>query len=254
MFGRSIHRSINAANSPLPFRRLFSSDGESQLSLSIRHLMRSSAQPVAVITTILPRNEKQSSSTQETASSILVHGATLSSFTTVSLDPPLVAFSLRRPSRLADALESVSSHIPHFIINVLSTKQEIEASGFSKPGLEPFALSSSWSAQGTKMGSGNSNTHPLSNVPFHPSTLAKDAGGISVPILSNSLGSLACSIVSRLSLNEAGSVNAATLDQSGSDLFLAKVHGVENNFKQEKDEEKRFPMVYWDQIFTTVVR
>ena len=65
----------------------------STIANSLRNVMRTSAQPVAVITTNLSKINDDESKEQ------YVHGATLSSFTTVSLDPPLVAFSLRIPSR-----------------------------------------------------------------------------------------------------------------------------------------------------------
>jgi len=221
--------------------------------------MRNSAQPVAVITTLLPQHQKVSIRPKSSH----VHGATLSSFTTVSLDPPLVAFSLRTPSRLADALDSTGNLArgPHFIVNVLSTKQEIEAAGFSKPGLEPFSLESDWTSQEASSGPNNDTKHPLSTAPFHPSTIAKDDSGVFVPVLSNSLGSLACSVVSKVSLKdleegakdidiEAGSDS----NQGGSELFLARVHGVEYTGKLEDEGEKRLPMVYWDQKFTSIVR
>ena len=75
------------------------------LGESIRKLMRTSAQPVAVIAAFLPL-EKDEHGEPLPGQDRHIHAATLSSFTTVSLAPPLVAFSLRLPSRLVDALRA----------------------------------------------------------------------------------------------------------------------------------------------------
>lgn len=233
-------------------RRTYSTEGkQSQLSSSIRALMRSSAQPVAVITTLLPPPH-------DAPASVHAHGATLSSFTTVSLDPPLVAFSLQTPSRLADALLPPATSSPahtasgaHFVVNVLSAGQTVEAAGFSKPGLTPFPLDSAWPSQSLPTGDQDAEEHPLSLAQFHASQHARDKRGVSVPVLSNSLGSLACSIVSRVALQHLDGVDAART--GGSDLFLARVHGVEGALEAAEKEEK-LPMVYWDQQFKTVKR
>ena len=232
-------------------RQTYSSEGkQSQLSSSIRALMRSSAQPVAVITTLLPP-------IHDAPTSVHAHGATLSSFTTVSLDPPLVAFSLQTPSRLADALvppTTSPAHAAsgaHFVVNVLSAGQTVEAAGFSKPGLTPFPLDSAWPGQSVPSGNHDDEKHPLFLAQFHASQHARDKRGVSVPVLSNSLGSLACSIVSRVALQHLDVVDAART--GGSDLFLARVHGVEGALEAAEKEEK-LPMVYWDQQFKTVKR
>ncbi|TFY64656.1 hypothetical protein EVJ58_g2475 [Rhodofomes roseus] len=95
------------------------------------------------------------------------HGATLSSFTSIALDPhPLVAFSLRIPSRMATSLSSAhasppspnshptptpptnaapayaSPHLPaQLVINILSAAQPAVAARFARPDLhaDPFA-------------------------------------------------------------------------------------------------------------------
>ncbi|PWN19021.1 hypothetical protein BCV69DRAFT_300804 [Microstroma glucosiphilum] len=139
------------------------------VAAQIRALMRQSAQPVAIITAFLPpaSASKSKGSASEGSSTIvgeeeeadrgealLVHGATLSSLTTVSLDPPRVAFSLKLPSRMADALlhhqrhsqriraaKYPSSHLsprPHFIINLLSSTQARIAASLARPGTAPL--------------------------------------------------------------------------------------------------------------------
>ncbi len=68
---------------------------EETVKNDFRDLMRRAAQPVAVVTAL-------------TREGYRYHGATLSSFTSIALDPtPLVAFSLRMPSRLASAIKTI---------------------------------------------------------------------------------------------------------------------------------------------------
>jgi flavin reductase (DIM6/NTAB) family NADH-FMN oxidoreductase RutF len=238
------------------YLRTYSTAKDTSLSSSIRALMRSSAQPVAVITSLLPRDPVDATSSDSYA-----HGATLSSFSTISLNPPLLAFSLQTPSRMADALQAGYENRDkgaHFVINILSEEQVTDADGFSKPGLVPFSLGSDWTAKSDPDNHDNDIEHPLSASPFHASTFAKDASGESLPVLSNSLGSLACSIVSVLTLkdfetdaeNTSNSQDNNDSQSSGSELFLARIHGVENAAKQSKVE--RLPLVYWNQTFTTV--
>ncbi|KAG8215057.1 hypothetical protein J3R82DRAFT_8466 [Butyriboletus roseoflavus] len=116
---------------------------------------------------------------RETAHTPKYHGATLSSFSSIALDPlPLVAFSLRVPSRMASALNA--HHVPpspsssgassaHLIINVLSAAQPHLADRFARPDLHPR--------------------------PFHdprvPYTLSQDG----LPILAGTLGALSCRLI-----------------------------------------------------------
>lgn len=57
-------------------------------------------------------------------------GMTASSFTSVSLDPPLVLFC---PSRNAESFKGLASGRP-FVINVLSEAQQALSNRFAKPG------------------------------------------------------------------------------------------------------------------------
>lgn len=98
---------------------------------TLRHLLRHTAQPVSVITANL----------SFPASSIHKHdhGATLSSFSSISFNPPLVAFSLRLPSRLANAFTSHgdqdkinSSETAYFHVHLLERQQEDLARLFAR--------------------------------------------------------------------------------------------------------------------------
>lgn len=211
----------------------------STIADSLRNVMRTSAQPVAVITTNLSSKKKGGEKEQ------YIHGATLSSFTTVSLDPPLVAFSLRIPSRLADALTESSTTTtkqPHFIINILSIKQEIAAAGFAKPGLPPFPLSAT--SKNEKIKGHGDEPHPFTQIATHKSTSTEQP----ILVLSESIGALACSIISRHNLQHQSKEKTQTTEGEGSDLFLAKVHAFENL----EIQENLLPLVYWNRRFTTI--
>lgn len=206
----------------------------STIANSLRNVMRTSAQPVAVITTNLSKLNGDESQEQ------YVHGATLSSFTTISLDPPLVAFSLRIPSRLADALTKSKSNQAHFIINILSQRQEVAAAGFAKPGLPPFPISALDDHNKVK-GHGD-EPHPFTQIAIQKSTATEQP----TLVLSESIGALACSIISRHNLQQHSKQPQQITE--GSDLFLAKVH----SFEKLNTQENVLPLVYWNRQFTTI--
>ena len=68
-------------------------------------------------------------------------GATVGSFATVSLDPPLVAFFLGTTSDTLEALRRA----PSFVVNVLREGQEAMCMAFAKRGSDKFA-GVSWTA------------------------------------------------------------------------------------------------------------
>ena len=82
--------------------------------------MRSTAQPVTLALCRLPSGQ--------------IHGATLSSFASVSLAPALVSFSVRRPSRLAAALDAGTP----FTLNVLAAHHEALADAFAHARAQPL--------------------------------------------------------------------------------------------------------------------
>ena len=62
-------------------------------------------------------------------------GITVNSFNSVSLDPPLVLFSLARNSRSLDAFEQAS----HWAVHILSAEQELLSNRFARSGEDKFA-------------------------------------------------------------------------------------------------------------------
>ncbi|WFD20746.1 hypothetical protein MCAP1_002998 [Malassezia caprae] len=212
---------------------------------AIRGVMRRSAQPIAVVSAFLPEEASNPSSQ-------LIHCTTLSSFTTVSLAPPLVAFSIRLPSRMADALRAGASipllsrgipsasrpatKKPHFMIHILSSTQESLSNYFARPGAVPF------DAKAPK-----DDSHPFHS---HPMQLSASVPGMLIP--SESLGSLACSLVYQLDLTSPdlhGTTEflngCAHTEEVGSTLFLAQIHDVELG----PQASERDPLVYWHQKY-----
>ncbi|WVQ75478.1 hypothetical protein IAR50_005103 [Cryptococcus sp. DSM 104548] len=91
MGASTLARSIRAMSSKTPV-------GDADPAILLREVMRNVAQPVAVAVASVPPGSPL-------AGVAAYHGATLTSFTSLTLHPrPLVAFSLRLPSRIADCL------------------------------------------------------------------------------------------------------------------------------------------------------
>ncbi|KAG2011304.1 hypothetical protein CC2G_011442 [Coprinopsis cinerea AmutBmut pab1-1] len=214
---------------------------------SLRDLLRETAQPVAVVTSLMPENERQNCQ---------FHGATLSSFTSISMHPhPLVAFALRIPSRMASTLTSLApplappqsapSSVPgfehrpkspsdaHMVINILSHTQADIAHRFSRPDLFP---------------------QPFSSTPY---SLTKDG----LPILHDSLGAISCRLVARpLKLSELGGKQPEEAEGERqpqeatgvvSELFIARVLRVESLPKGEKEDKPLSPLLYHRRSYTT---
>ncbi|KAF9443238.1 hypothetical protein P691DRAFT_797570 [Macrolepiota fuliginosa MF-IS2] len=110
-----------------------------------------------------------------------LHGATLSSFTSIAMDPyPLITFALRIPSRMATTLNltasspslSTQSDSPaHMVINILSSNQSKYATAFSRPDLYP--------------------------APFTDPDIAHTLTEEGLPVLEGSLGAMSCRLVGR---------------------------------------------------------
>ena len=62
-------------------------------------------------------------------------GTTMNSFTSVSLDPPLILFSMGLDSEHFDAFMAAD----HFAVNILSHDQEDQSNRFATPGRQPLA-------------------------------------------------------------------------------------------------------------------
>ncbi|KAG2142861.1 flavin reductase like domain-containing protein [Suillus bovinus] len=234
--------------------RSYSSAPSAQAKLlkqSLCNLLRETAQPVAVVTSTLPGHkaapQSDSSVQSQTEAPSIFHGATLSSFTSIALDPhPLVAFSLRVPSRMALALNAHASKpqmqmSSHMVINILSAAQSRIAQLFSGLDLHPFSKSEvQW-------------TH--------------SADGL--PVIKGALGALSCAVVGRsLPLSDTRWLHSsmeeweAEVQQAeggsglASELFIARVLRVENvqelEGQFENDRLRTLPLLYHRRAYTTV--
>ncbi len=162
-----------------------------------------------------------------------LHGATISSFTSISLHPePLVAFSLRTPSRLVSALTAQGAPSGHeaqstntsrtasLTISLLSTRNQALAQAFSKPGADHkriFAQKELW-------------------APVAASTSDTPPGA------ADSMGSMACGIKTHLSWGLDHAVEATPADNE-SITFIARV--VQSTAGQEGAE----PLLYCDRRY-----
>jgi flavin reductase (DIM6/NTAB) family NADH-FMN oxidoreductase RutF len=206
----------------------------------IRAILRKTAQPVTVLTAILPSSDSSKPPTY--------HGATLSSFTSISMHPlPLVAFAIRTPSRMASSLTALATpHIPHMVVNLLSASQSSAALQFSRPDIYP---------------------EPFRDTPFH----LTDEG---IPILTGSLGAFSCALLASMPLDKAGLTQLGLrrkdiLDAEfplgdtnlSSQLFIARILRVENPVEvrrrtweetAEDVEDKTLPLIYHERRYATV--
>jgi flavin reductase (DIM6/NTAB) family NADH-FMN oxidoreductase RutF len=223
-------------------------------------LLRDIAQPVAVVTSFMPSTDSfaKAANNHERLDTTKFHGATLSSFTSIAMDPyPLVAFALRIPSRMATTLSSLScpsvfppansrpADLPaHMVINLLSASQAPEAVKFSRPDLYPAPFATAAGAGSTKF------------------SLTKEG----LPVLHNVVGALSCKLVS-------GPIPLYDLDHLGgglrakvrepvlaegdvaSELFIAQVVRVENIETQTSGElegsERTLPLIYHRRGYTS---
>lgn len=259
-------------------------DAPDRLKSDLRTLLREVAQPVAVVTSFMPPGHSPSHTHPAAAhthshiplhshrhheQNLNFHGATLSSFSSIAMDPhPLVAFALRVPSRMAATLSALvpttltpstssshkntesrhhqthtqsprpSGHLDtHLVLNILSETQHPLAHAFSRPDLHP---------------------HPFTTAPY---TLNVDG----LPVLDGSLGALACRVVGRVKLSELESahedsgVEGEVLGRKSggtgvvSELFIARVIRVERVGVPEepKEGEAPDPLLYWRRGYTS---
>ncbi|KAI4527330.1 hypothetical protein K525DRAFT_264272 [Schizophyllum commune Loenen D] len=244
----SLARPRHRAAALSPARHLSASAARhGELQARIRGLMRDTAQPVAVVTAIMSSGSSSSSASSASTSVLPVyHGATLSSFTSIAMDPhPLIAFALRLPSRMSTALKAASkdwdAEGAHMVVNLLSAAQQSLARKFARPDLyhDPFG-----------------STHYRLN-----------ADGI--PILDGSLGALTCRLVSAavplydraylkaLGVDEPPEAVIPKLQRGGviSELFVAEVLRVEEStaLYEGQDDLQSLPLLYHRQAFTTIL-
>ncbi|KAI9464504.1 flavin reductase like domain-containing protein [Lactarius psammicola] len=212
------------------------------LSHKIRALLRETAQPVAVVTSLMPPLD--SARSQQPQSNF--HGATLSSFTSISMSPHhLVAFSLRVPSRMATTLAhlslAASSPRTHMVINLLAAPQARTATLFSRPDLHPR--------------------------PFEDPGVQWSLSPDGFPMLHGCLGALSCRVVGApWPLNDLaalgdnsthkaeGTTGAVDAGDVQSELFIAQVMRVEDVPQAEDlvdNTLRTLPLVYHRRGYTT---
>lgn len=205
----------------------YSSTQEQELKYGLRVLLREVAQPVAVVTSFMRDSNPE-------PTNHAFHGATLSSFTSIAMDPyPLITFALRIPSRMATSLNAAASislqdsstPSSHMVVNLLSAQQASIAVKFSRPDLYP--------------------------QPFD--TVAYKLSEEGIPVLDGSLGALSCKLVSRaiplhdLDFLRNGDTVPVSLREEDivSELFVARVLRIERVF------ERTLPLVYHRRGYTT---
>lgn len=202
---------------------------------NLRILFRNMAQPVAVVTSFMPNAVSSNASVRPAKDTLQTkfHGATLSSFTSIAMDPyPLVSFALRIPSRMATTLSSLpATASAHMVVNLLSANQASTAIAFSRPDLHPAPF-----------------TNP--NVQY---TLSEEG----LPVLEGVVGALSCKLVRKGiplydldylgAWNEQDAVEDIVLRNGDvtSELFIARVVRVESV------HDRTSPLVYHQRTYTT---
>ncbi|KAH9004582.1 flavin reductase like domain-containing protein [Lactarius hatsudake] len=200
------------------------------LSHKMRALLRETAQPVAVVTSLMPSPDPARRSHSSPSN---FHGATLSSFTSISMSPHhLVAFSLRVPSQ-------ASVPRAHMVINLLAAPQARVATLFSRPDL-----------------------HPL---PFEDPEIQWSLSHDGFPVLHGCLGALSCRVVGAPwplhdlvalgdSVTHKAEEEAVDVGDVQSELFIAQVMRVEDVPQAEDlvdDTLRTLPLVYHRRGYTT---
>ncbi|KDR67669.1 hypothetical protein GALMADRAFT_257923 [Galerina marginata CBS 339.88] len=241
--------------------RIHRKEESKRLKAELRSLLRNIAQPVAVVTSFMPNSRTPTSPANsiDHKKANIYHGATLSSFTSIAMDPyPLVAFALRIPSRMATTLASLSnssspSSLPsaqgaaHMVVNLLSASQASTAVTFSRPDLHPTPFHDSSSLE-------------KNGVPY---ILSQDG----LPIINGVVGALSCRLVGGPIplydlefLEQDGKSEPAHgmpvlgKGEAGSELFIARVLRVEtvtDGEEVKEGDERTLPLVYHQRNYTT---
>ena len=213
------------------------------------------------------------------------HGATLSSFTSISLSPPLVSFSLRLPSRLATALQtSFETSSPTSTttgsLTLDSSRDDPEShpqNPTTPPGGQRFTVS-------LLSKPNESLAHTFSQARAEHENMIRDVdmwepdGPSGLPFVKHGLGALGCRVVGWVPLTGLGDevvrtngvsiktpeVEAGTRGtvsrsrakeeesgETGSMLFLARVEEVVQQIKEGEDGAGIKPLVYENQRYVT---
>lgn len=276
--------------SPRTSTNVADNDKPRKLKDDLRRLLRDIAQPVAVVTSFMPSSDLLESSTvpstnestlsasptlnggfgnRNTQIGSKYHGATLSSFTSIAMDPyPLVAFALRIPSRMATALSSLASPIPpssstspslpqtnptsdlssHMVINLLSASQASTAVTFSRPDLYPTPFLAGSQPEELKY------------------TLNEDG----LPVLHGVVGALSCKVVGGpiplhdldyFSAGPGAKVKQPVLNNGdvASELFIARIVrvqdlrslGADSENEDQEEWERTLPLIYHRRSYTS---
>ena len=203
----------------------------STLNHALKEVLRDSVQSVAVVTSHMPSENRANPHSE-------FRGATLSSFSSIALDPhPLVAFSLRMPSRMATSLQNADYSKPsHMVINILSACQASAAIRFANARLHPY--------------------------PFTESRYSLTEEGL--PVLHDSLGAISCKLIlPPKPLHDLGAFDLEGDKQKekekwngpgvASELFIARVMRVEKVPTDDVNNPLRtLPLVYHRQGYGTV--
>ncbi|GAA6050649.1 hypothetical protein JCM3770_000872 [Rhodotorula araucariae] len=223
-----------------------------------RELFRRVAQPVAVITARIPSSSPAAGAPapgrqgELDGTELHNHGATLSSLSSISLSPPLVAFSLRLPSRLAAFLSpplgSAKPAPAPFRVHLLSTAQEPLARAFARQAPLPARAQPSPPPPPPSPGSAAEPDPPATS--FAPELFEALERG--------ALGALDCRVVHTVPLSTlglggeagAGAAVSAGEDQPRSELFIARVERVQ--LGSAADVEGEGSLLYWDQRYAGV--
>jgi flavin reductase (DIM6/NTAB) family NADH-FMN oxidoreductase RutF len=163
------------------------------------------------------------------------HGATLSSFTSISLSPPLVSFSLRLPSRLATALQSPFPQS--------STNAPKELSEEDKEG-KRFTVSL-LSQSHIPLAQTFSQAQESHEALIRDETQWESLTFPGLPLVRSPVGGLDCRVVKWMDLKSVVH-GGQEGEQGGSMLFIAKVVAV----AQGKDEGVK-SLVYENQGYVT---
>ena len=147
---------------------------------SLREVMRTFPQGVVVVTTPPPANGDGP------------RGITVSSFTSVSLEPPTILISIMKTSQAHDLIDS-----GQFLINILSDRQDDVSNRFATPGLS-------------------------SDEQFAGFRLSDRFGHSASPAIDGCLAYLQCRVVERLTVSDhtlfVGQVEQAQLGTEGDPL------------------------------------
>ncbi|KIY70090.1 hypothetical protein CYLTODRAFT_420066 [Cylindrobasidium torrendii FP15055 ss-10] len=196
------------------------------LNTDFRDLLRRTAQPVAVVTSLLHGHGPSS-----------FHGATLSSFTSIAISPhPIVSFSLIRPSRLAHSLNPGTK----FVVNLLASHQQNVAVTFSRADLYPTPFDGS--------------------IPFHTTpeglpVLDGALGALSCVLVAPPIPLHDLDVLegltkekSVLDVMASGITEKVEPPPTSSELFIARVLRVE----KDEAEDTSSPLLYRNRTYTTV--